>query len=209
LSCRRFVEIYSTRIADYLKHFESERSQVLIDIEKACEARELEPVSPDVGAFLRFLVDISKCRRVLEIGTCLGYSTICMAQGLRSEGLIETIEVDQGRASEAEENFKKADVASKIRILHGFALNILPTLNRDYDLVFIDALKTEYPQYLDYSLRLVRKGGVIVGDDALLGELGWGDDASKKALNEFNRRICNELRGVLIPLGDGLTLTTV
>ena len=131
-----------------------------------------------------------------------------MAQGLTSEGWIETIEVDQSRALEAEENFKKADVASKIRILHGFALNILPGLQRDYDLVFIDAAKTEYPQYLDHSLRLLRKGGIIVGDDALLSELGWGDDASKRALDEFNRRMCNELKGVLLPLGDGLALTT-
>jgi len=206
---RRFIQIYSTNIVDYLKHFESERSQVLIDIERACEERELKPVSAEVGAFLRFLVKISKCRRILEIGTCLGYSTICMAQGLTSEGLIETIEVDQSRALEAEENFKKAGVAGKIKVLHGLALNILSGLQRDYDFVFIDAMKTEYPQYLDRSLRLLRKGGIIVGDDAFLGQLGWGDDASKRALDEFNRRICNELKGVLLPFGDGLTLATV
>jgi len=203
------VEIYSSNMTYYLKRFEPERNQALKEIERECEERNLEPVSPEVGTFLRFLVRISKCRRVLEIGTCLGYSTICMAQGLMPEGLIETIEVDRARASEAEENFKKASVHDKVRVLHGLALSILPTLNRDYDLIFIDALKNEYPQYLDHSLRLLRKGGIIIGDDALLGELGWGDEASRKALNEFNQRMCNELKGVLLPLGDGLALTTI
>jgi predicted O-methyltransferase YrrM len=183
------------------------RDQVLIDIERACEDRGLEPVSPEVGAFLGFLVRASSCRHVLEIGTCLGYSTICMAQALVSEGLIETIEVDPGLASEAEENFVKASVADKVRVLRGLALGILPTLRRDYDLIFIDALKKEYPRYLDHSLRLLKKGGVIVADDVLLGQLGWGDEASRKALNEFNQRICAELKGVLIPMGDGLALT--
>jgi predicted O-methyltransferase YrrM len=181
----------------------------LIDIERACRERDLEPVSPEVGAFLGFLVKICKCRHVLEIGTCLGYSTIWMAQSLVSGGLIETIEVDQGRAANAEENFVKAGLAGKVRIIRGLALDILPTLKRDYDLIFIDALKNEYPEYLDYSLRLLEKGGIIVADDVLLSELGWGDEASKKALNKFNQRMCNELKGVLLPMGDGLALTIV
>jgi len=85
----------------------------------------------------------------------------------------------------------------------------LPILKRDYDLVFIDALKKDHPEYLDHSLHLLEKGGVIVADDVLLGELGWGDDASKKALREFNRRICFELNGMLLPIGDGLALAIV
>ena len=181
----------------------------MIDIERAYVEGDLEPVAPEVGAFLSFLVKICKCKHVLEIGTCLGYSTIWMAQSLGSDGSIETIEVDYGRAESAEGNFVKAGVAGKVRILRGLALDILPTLKRDYDLIFIDALKKEYPEYLDHSLRLLRRGGIIVADDALLAEVGWGDEASKKALNEFNKRVCSELKGILLPVGDGLVLTIV
>jgi predicted O-methyltransferase YrrM len=206
---RRDVGIYSKRVEDYLKRFEPPRSHFLIEIERACKERGLEPVPPEVGAFLAFLVKTCKRKHVLEIGTCVGYSAIWMAQSLPSDGLIETIEVDQELAANAEENFTKAGVAGKIRILQGLALDILPTLKRDYDLVFIDALKKEYPEYLEHSLRLLENGGVIVADDVLLGELGWGDDISKKALHEFNRKMCFELNGMLLPIGDGLALAIV
>jgi predicted O-methyltransferase YrrM len=181
----------------------------LIGIERACKERGLEPVPPEVGAFLAFIVKTCTRKHVLEIGTCLGYSAIWMAQSLPSDGLIETIEVDRELAANAEENLAKAGVCSKVRILRGLALDILPTLKRDYDLVFIDALKKEYPEYLEHSLHLLKEGGVIVADDVFLGELGWGDDASKKALHEFNRKMCVELNGILLPIGDGLALATV
>jgi predicted O-methyltransferase YrrM len=206
---RRDVGIYSKSVSDYLKRFEPARNHVLIEIERACKERGLEPIPPEVGAFLAFLVWTCKRKHVLEIGTCLGYSAIWMAQRLPSDGLIETIEVDRDLAANAEKNFGKAGVSGKIRILRGLALDILPTLKRDYDLVFIDALKKEYPEYLEHSLHLLEEGGVIVADDVLLGELGWGDDASKKALHEFNRKICFELNGMVLPVGDGLALATV
>jgi predicted O-methyltransferase YrrM len=206
---RRDVGIYSKSVNDYLKRFEPRRNRVLLEIERACKERGLEPVPPEVGAFLAFLVKTCRRKHVLEIGTCLGYSAIWIARSLPSDGLIETIEVDRELAANAEKNFEKAGVSGRIRILRGPALGILPTLKRDYDLVFIDALKKEYPEYLEHSLRLLKKGGVVVADDVLLGELGWGDDASKKALDEFNRRICTELNGMLLPIGDGLALATV
>jgi predicted O-methyltransferase YrrM len=206
---RRDMGIYSKSVNDYLKRFEPARNRVLIEIERACMERGLEPVPPEVGAFLAFLVKACKRKHVLEIGTCLGYSTIWMAQSLPSDGLIETIEVDRALAANAEANFARAGVSGRIKILQGFALDILPTLKRDYDLVFIDALKEEYLEYLEHSLHLLENGGVIVADDVLLGELGWGDDASKKALDEFNRRIRTELNGMLLPIGDGLAVATV
>lgn len=206
---RRDVSFYSKNIDDYLKQFQPPRNPALIEIERACKERGLEPVPPEVGAFLAFLVETGKRKHVLEIGTCLGYSTIWMAQSLPSNGLIETIEVDRDLAASAEQNFAEARVSGKIKILQGFAPDILPTLKRDYDLVFIDALKKEYPQYLERSLHLLESGGVVVADDVLFGRLGWGDDASKKGLHEFNRRICTELNGMLLPIGDGLALATV
>jgi predicted O-methyltransferase YrrM len=206
---RRDVGIYSKSVNEYLRRFEPPRNRVLIEIERACRERGLEPVPPEVGAFLGFLVKTCKRKHVLEIGTCLGYSAIWMARNLPSDGLIETIEVDRDLAANAEENFAKAGVSGRIRILRGFALDILSTLKRDYDLVFIDALKKEYPEYLEHSMHLLKEGGVIVADDVLLGELGWGDDASKKGLHEFNRKICFELNGMLLSIGDGLALAIV
>jgi predicted O-methyltransferase YrrM len=199
--------MYNKRITDYLNLFKP-KNNVLTSVERTDKERALE-VAPEVGAFLGLLVKTGKCKHILEIGTCLGYSTIWMAQNLPLDGLIDTIEADKKRATNAEENFRAATVAEKIRVLQGFALDILPNLKREYDLIFIDALKQEYPKYLEYSLRLAKKGCVIVGDDVLLGELGWCDEASKKALHEFNQTICHELSGILLPIGDGLALTTV
>lgn len=164
--------MYSKHITDYLNQFKP-RNLVSINFKRTSEERELE-VPPEVGAFLGFLVKTSKSKHVLEVGTCLGYSTIWMAQNLPSDGLIDTIEADETRVAKAEENFRKAGFAEKIRVLKGFALDVLPELKRDYDLIFIDALKEEYPQYLEHSLNLAKKGCIIVGDDVLLAELGWG-----------------------------------
>lgn len=106
-------------------------------------------------------------KKILEIGTAVGYSAICFSSYLASNGRIDTIERDSVRVSEARENIKKAEVEDKIQIYEGDAVEILPTLQEQYDVVFIDAAKGKYPFFLQESLRMIKPGGTIIADNVL------------------------------------------
>ena len=108
-----------------------------------------------------------KPKRILEIGTAVGYSAICFSSYLANDGKIDTIERDSARASEARENIKKVEVEDKIQIYEGDAVEILPTLQEQYDVVFIDAAKGKYPFFLQEALRMIKTGGTIIADNVL------------------------------------------
>ena len=109
----------------------------------------------------------NKPKRILEIGTAVGYSAICFTQILEEDGIIDTIERDTKRVKEARENIKKAEVENKINIYEGDAVEILPTLDNKYDVIFIDAAKGKYPFFLKEALRMINKNGVIFADNIL------------------------------------------
>ena len=121
-------------------------------------------VSPAQGKLLALLVPMTGARRVLEIGTLGGYSTIWMARALPEDGRIVTIEVDPRTAEVAQANFAKAGVAGKVDLRVGAALDVLPTLEAPFDLAFIDADKVNNGRYAEWALRLARPGTVIVCD---------------------------------------------
>ena len=100
-------------------------------------------------------------KRILEIGTAVGYSAICFSEFLSEDGVIDTIERDDERIKEAKENIKKAEVSDKINIYEGDAVEILPTLNKKYDVVFIDAAKGKYTFFLNEALRMLAENGII------------------------------------------------
>ena len=105
--------------------------------------------------------------RILEIGTAVGYSAICFSEFLNENGRIDTIEREADRVLEAKDNIKRAEVDDKINIIEGDAVEILPTLNGMYDMVFIDASKGKYPFFLKESLRMLAPGGIIFADNVL------------------------------------------
>ena len=104
-------------------------------------------------------------KKMLEIGTAVGYSAICFSEFLADKGTIDTIERDEERIEQAKINIVKTEVAEKINILEGDAVEILPILNEKYDAVFIDAAKGKYPFFLNQSLRMLKKGGIIFADN--------------------------------------------
>ena len=104
---------------------------------------------------------------ILEIGTAVGYSAICFSEYLSENGKIDTIERDEQRAKEARENIKKVGVTDRINLYEGDAVEILPTLNEKYDIVFIDAAKGKYPFFLEQALRMLKEDGVILADNIL------------------------------------------
>ena len=108
-----------------------------------------------------------KPKRILEIGTAVGYSAMCFSEYLKDGGKIDTIERDEERIAEAKENIKKVGVEEKINIYEGDAVEILPTMNDKYDVVFIDAAKGKYPFFLEHALRMLKDDGIIFADNVL------------------------------------------
>ena len=108
-----------------------------------------------------------KPKRLLEIGTAVGYSAICFTEFLAEDGVIDTIEREHDRVAQARENIKKAEVEDKINIIEGDAVEILPTLDNKYDAIFIDASKGKYPFFLKETLRMLADNGIILADNVL------------------------------------------
>ena len=156
----------------------------------------------------------NKPNRILEIGTAVGYSAICFSEFLNENGRIDTIEREADRVLEAKDNIKRAEVDDKINIIEGDAVEILPTLNGMYDMVFIDASKGKYPFFLKESLRMLAPGGIIFADNVLYKGYVLSDYNKHKQrtavrnLREFLAELqSNEsLETEILEVGDGLAI---
>ena len=159
----------------------------------------------------------SKLVRILEIGTAVGYSAICFSEYLEEDGIIDTIERELERVSQAKENIKKAEVENKINIIYGDAVEILPTLKEKYDMIFIDAAKSKYPFFLKEALRLLSDEGVIIADNVLYKGYVMSDYNKHKQrtavrnLREYIKIALEnpKLESKIYEVGDGLCISKV
>ena len=156
-----------------------------------------------------------KPKRILEIGAAVGYSAMCFSEYLQPEGVIDTIERDEERVKEARRNIKDLDLEDKIHIFEGDALEILPTLNGKYDVVFIDAAKGKYPIFLQEALRMLENRGIIIADNILYKGYTLSDYNKHKqrtavrGLREY-LKILNEMANMeteILEVGDGLAVS--
>ena len=177
-------------------------------------------VSPNQGRLLQLLTEIAGARRILEIGTLGGYSAIHFARALPDDGTMISLEIDEHHAGVARNNLERAGLSEKVEIRIGDAHDLLSSLIESdegpFDVIFIDADKESYPDYLDASLRLARSGTLILGDNTIRGGTVLDPrDATARATREFNERIARDprLSGVVLPLIreyiDGLTIARV
>jgi caffeoyl-CoA O-methyltransferase len=164
-------------------------------------------VSPNEGKLLRLFAELAGARRILEIGTLGGYSTINLARGMPDDGLLISLEIDEYHAEIARQNVERAGLGEGVEIRVGDARKLLAQLAEGdegpFDLIFIDADKESYPEYLDWSLRLSREGSLILGDNAIRGgSVLDSQDATARATREFNERIASDprLSGIVLPL---------
>ena len=156
----------------------------------------------------------NKPKRILEIGTAVGYSAICFSEFLQNNGIIDTIEREHSRVTEALDNIKRAEVEDKINIIEGDAVEVLPTLTGEYDVVFIDASKGKYPFFLKEALRLLAPKGIIFADNVLYKGYVLSDYNKHKQrtavrnLREFLSELqSNEtLETKILEVGDGLSI---
>jgi predicted O-methyltransferase YrrM len=186
----------------------------------AARARGVElgcaPIGVAGGAALRFLAATLRARAVVEVGTGAGVSGLWLLRGMAPDGVLTSIDVEPEHQRAAKQAFTDAGfTAGRYRLIMGQALDVLPRLtDRGYDLVFVDAAKSEYVRYLDQGVRLLRPGGVIAFDNAL-----WGGrvadpaqrDPDTSALRDVARvvRDNDRLAPVLLPIGDGLLVAAV
>jgi predicted O-methyltransferase YrrM len=205
--------IVHRRQADYLDSLLPPRDALLEQMEKFAHEEGHPIADPEVGQLMRLLVRTKRPRRVLEIGTNIGYSVIIIGRECDQEAVVETIEIDHNTLSTARRFIGEASLPCRVVFHEGAALDVLPRLAGPFDFVFIDCVKTEYEDYLDALLPKLERGAVIVCDNLLWkGRVAAGDhDAATDALRRFNRRISTDpqLITVILPLGDGTGISVV
>ncbi len=173
-------------------------------------------IMDDTLEVIKGILEKEKPQRILEIGTAVGYSASCFVK-YAPEVIVDTIELDEVRANEAIENVKKIGVDKNINIMIGNAVEILPTLNNEYDIVFIDAAKSKYSIFLSEGLRMIKNGGIILADNVLYKGYVMSDYNKHKQrtavrhLREYLKEVTEtpNLETEILEVGDGLAITRV
>ena len=184
----------------------------LLDLKRAATAEGIPSIwiAPEQASFMQILLQVAHAREVVEVGTLAGYSAIAMARALPAGGRVRTIEVVPKHAEFAKRWAARSDVADKIEVSLGAGMDVLPGFATDSaDAAFLDADKGSYPRYLAECLRIVRRGGLIMVDNAFaFGQLfdEAPSDRDVPAVRTFNDLMAGEraLHSVIVPLGDGL-----
>src|SRR5689334_3526052 len=194
--------------AEYLDDLLPQGDRLLTEMEAYAAQHNVPIADREVAAFIEITARASGAKQALEIGMAIGYSVIHLARGMGQGSQVVTIEPSEDMIDAASGYLERAGLADRVRIERGKALDVMPRLNETFDLLFIDAVKEEYKQYLDLGLPRLRSGGVVIVDNLLWGGRVASDnaEASTVALRDFNPYFINhpQLRAVVLPVGDGL-----
>ena len=204
-------------IVDYLATLRRDPHDRLALIDREGRGEGLPLVYPDTGALLHTLALGCGARRILEIGTCIGYSTLWMATALPADGTLITMEYDNARASRAREHFNAAGYGNRVNVIVGDATRFLHKVSGPFDLIFQDSDKKLYEPMIDRLVELLRPGGLLVADNVLWnGEVVDGYVAEKKysgedtaAIIAFSKRVAADTRlyTSFLQVGDGVSVS--
>lgn len=208
----RIDAIIQRNQAEYLERLLPQTDPLLREMEAYGGEHNVPSADREVATFVEITARAINAKRALEIGMAIGYTTTHLARAVGEGGLVVTIDPSDEMIKAAEGYLKRAGVRERVRIERGKALEVIPQLKETFDLVFLDALKEEYADYLKLSLPRLRQGGVVIVDNLLWGGQVAGEirapdqESSTNALREFNKYFVNhpKLRAEILSVGDGL-----
>mgnify|MGYP002620571327 CR=1 FL=1 len=210
------MEFIAPSLFDYVVQHSQEEPQLLKDLTRETHLKVLQPrmlSGPLQGRFLSLLAKLISPKRILEVGTFTGYATLCLAEGLPKEGIIDTVDKNEELVDFQRTYFDRSPWGNQIHQHLGNALDIIPQLNSTYDLIFLDADKKNYLNYLPLLLPKLNSGGLLLSDNVLWSgkvlKATQKNDEDTKILKAFNQELASHpaLETVLLPLRDGLTLS--
>jgi caffeoyl-CoA O-methyltransferase len=194
--------------AEYLDQLLTQNDPLLAEMEAYAAEHRVPIADREVARFLEITARAGSACKALEIGMAIGYSVVHLARGMGEQGKVTTIEPSDEMIRASTDYLKRAGLFDRVEIKRGKALDVMPLLNETFDLLFLDAVKEEYREYLDLGLRRLRIGGVVIVDNLLWGGRVASDNAedSTVALREFNPYFINhpQLLAEVLPVGDGL-----
>lgn len=212
------MHFISEELENYVATHSENEPELLQQLNKETHQKVLQPRMLSghfQGRVLSMLSKILQPKHILELGTYTGYATLCMAEGLCTDGTIDTIDINEELETIQNKYFEQSGKRNQIVQHIGNALEIIPMLNKKFDLVFIDADKENYINYWNLIVPMMNKGGIILSDNVLWSgkvlEVLKPNDKSTKILLEFNKITKEDTRveTVLLPIRDGLTVSRV
>jgi caffeoyl-CoA O-methyltransferase len=199
-------------VEQYLYSLLPERDVVISEMERYAEEHRVPIIGPAVARLLALFAQVSGAKRIFEMGSAIGYSTIWLARAAGPKGKVTYTDGDPANAQRAQEYFRRAGVAKRINVQVGDALELLKKTPGKFDLIFNDVNKDQYPDALRVALPKLKRGGLFITDNTLwsgkAARPASPDDAATRGVQEFNRLVyaSKELYPVLIPLRDGVTV---
>ncbi|WP_273567790.1 O-methyltransferase [Maribacter halichondriae] len=212
------MHFLSPLLEDYIQNHSEDEPEILQELTRETHIKVVRPrmlTGHFQGRVLSMLSKIINPKNILEIGTYTGYSAICLAEGMQKNGQLHTVDINPELSDLQRRYFDKSGFGSQIVQHLGDAIEIIPNLDLTFDLIFIDAEKTEYPEYLEAALKKTKTGSIILSDNVL-----WSGkvveplnpkDKTTKTVIDYNRNLKEDTRleTVLLPIRDGLTLSRV
>ena len=201
-------------ITRYIRRTLRQSDGIIAEMEEYAKENGVPISQPESIKMLELLIKIGNVKRILEIGTAIGYSAIRMAKAGAEH--IDTIEINDDAAKVALRNISAAELTDKIFVHQGDAKEVLPTLDGSYDLIFIDAAKGQYEEFFKHSMRMLKRGGILVSDNILYKGMTATDElvlhrkiTIVKRLRKYVDMLCNhpQLETDILPLGDGVAIS--
>ena len=204
----KFDAIIQPEQAQYLDGLLTQNDPLLAEMEAYAAEHRVPIADREVARFVEITARITGARKALEIGMAIGYTVVHLARGMGENGRVVTIDPSDEMINAATGYLKRAGLLARVAIERGKALEVMPHLEETFDLLFIDAVKEEYSQYLDLGLQRLKTGGVVIVDNLLWGgQVATGNtETSTVALREFNTYFINhpQLIAEVLAVGDGL-----